>query len=206
MSKSSKNLDRIYIVNKDLKINFEEYIANDINLEKAKEIFSNKKYYDKILKYLLHIDYLNVENFNKIDKFLKTEINNLRKDQVSVKKINKEQLTTIFKILGFNIIYCSKISECILTDLISLLMIKYEKIIIDCVKTSMIIDQNVFYDLAKNAVIKITGFKSHIKKYFNLAYLIVSKQKLKKRYGYTSHYFAWRNIWHRKVNFSIFTC
>ena len=181
MSKSSKNLDRIYIVNKDLKINFEEYIANNINLEKAKEIFSNKKYYDKILKYLLHIDYLNVENFNKIDKFLKTEINNLRKDQVSVKKINKEQLTTIFKILGFNIIYCSKISECILTDLISLLMIKYEKIIIDCVKTSMIIDQNVFYDLAKNAVIKITGFKSHIKKYFNLAYLIVSKQKLKKR-------------------------
>ena len=98
-----------------------------------------------------------------------------------MKKINKEQLTTIFKILGFNIIYCSKISECILTDLISLLMIKYEKIIIDCVKTSMIIDQNVFYDLAKNAVIKITGFKSHIKKYFNLAYLIVSKQKLKKR-------------------------
>lgn len=178
MSQFSKKLDRIYIVNEDLKINFEIFDPEEINLEKAKEIFTNKKYYDRILKYLFHIDYLNVENFNKIDKFLKEEIKNHREDQVSVKKINKEQLTTIFKILGFNIIYCSQISECIIQDLISLLRIKYEKIKIDCVKSSMVIKQKVFYDIAKNAVIKITGFKSHIKKYFHLAYLIVSKHNL----------------------------
>ena len=109
---------------------------------------------------------------------MKEEIKNHREDQVSVKKINKEQLTTIFKILGFNIIYYSQISECIIQDLISLLRIKYEKIKIDCVKSSMVIKQKVFYDIAKNAVIKITGFKSHIKKYFHLAYLIVSKHNL----------------------------
>lgn len=172
------SLDRIYIVNEDLKINFEQIESNEIFLEKAKVILTNKKYCDQIFKYLLNIDYLNVENFNKIDKFLKEKIKNNREDQVSVKKINKEQLTTIFKILGFNIIYCSQISECIMQDLISLLKIKYEQIKIDCIKSSMVIKQKVFYDIAKNAVIKITGFKSHIKKYFHLAYLIVSKQNL----------------------------
>lgn len=172
------SLDRIYIVNEDLKINFEQIESNEIFLEKAKVILKNKKYCDQIFKYLLNIDYLNVENFNKIDKFLKEKIKNNREDQVSVKKINKEQLTTIFKILGFNIIYCSQISECIMQDLISLLKIKYEQIKIDCIKSSMVIKQKVFYDIAKNAVIKITGFKSHIKKYFHLAYLIVSKQNL----------------------------
>ena len=172
------SLDRIYIVNEDLKINFEQIEPKDDYFEKAKSILTNKKYCDQILKYLLNIDYLNVENLNKIDKFLKEKIKNNREDQVSVKKINKEQLTTIFKILGFNIIYCSQISECIMQDLISLLKIKYEEIKIDCIKSSMVIKQKVFYDLAKNAVIKITGFKSHIKKYFHLAYLLVSKHNL----------------------------
>lgn len=172
------SLDRIYIVNEDLKINFEQIEPKDDYFEKAKAILTNKKYCDQIFKYLLNIDYLNVDNFNKIDKFLKEKIKNNREDQVSVKKINKEQLTTIFKILGFNIIYCSQISECIMQDLISLLKIKYEEIKIDCIKSSMVIKQKVFYDLAKNAVIKITGFKSHIKKYFHLAYLLVSKHNL----------------------------
>ena len=172
------SLDRIYIVNEDLKINFEQIEPKDDYFEKAKAILINKKYCDQIFKYLLNIDYLNVDNFNKIDKFLKEKIKNNREDQVSVKKINKEQLTTIFKILGFNIIYCSQISECIMQDLISLLKIKYEEIKIDCIKSSMVIKQKVFYDLAKNAVIKITGFKPHIKKYFHLAYLLVSKHNL----------------------------
>jgi len=173
-----KNLDRIYIVNEDLKINFEQIESKELYFEQAKEILPNKKYFNQVFKYLLNIDYLNVENFNKIDKFLKEKIKNNREDQVSVKKINKEQLTTIFKILGFNIIYCSQISECIMQDLISLLRIKYQEIIIDCVKSSMVIKQNVFYDIAKNAVIKITGFKPHLKKYFHLAYLLVSNQNL----------------------------
>ncbi len=172
------SLDRIYIVNEDLKINFEQIEPKDDYFEKAKAILTNKKYCDQIFKYLLNIDYLNVDNFNKIDKFLKEKIKNNREDQVSVKKINKEQLTTIFKILGFNIIYCSQISECIMQDLISLLIIKYEEIKLDCIKSSMVIKQKVFYDIAKNAVIKITGFKPHIKKYFHLAYLLVSKHNL----------------------------
>jgi hypothetical protein len=172
------SLDRIYIVNEDLKINFEQIEPKDDYFEKAKAILINKKYCDQIFKYLLNIDYLNVDNFNKIDKFLKEKIKNNREDQVSVKKINKEQLTTIFKILGFNIIYCSQISECIMQDLISLLKIKYEEIKLDCIKSSMVIKQKVFYDIAKNAVIKITGFKPHIKKYFHLAYLLVSKHNL----------------------------
>jgi hypothetical protein len=172
------SLDRIYIVNEDLKINFEQIEPKDDYFEKAKAILTNKKYCDQIFKYLLNIDYLNVDNFNKIDKFLKEKIKNNREDQVSVKKINKEQLTTIFKILGFNIIYCSQISECIMQDLISLLKIKYEEIKLDCIKSSMVIKQKVFYDIAKNAVIKITGFKPHIKKYFHLAYLLVSKHNL----------------------------
>lgn len=174
MTEILKHLDRIYIVNEDSKISFEHIECSAQVKEKAKEIFSNQKYYEKLSKYLHHIDYLNVENFNKIDKFLKEEIKKNKEDQVIVKKINKEQLTTIFKILGFNIIYCSQISECIIKDLISLLKIKYENIKIDCVKSSMVIKQKAFYDIAKNAVIKITGVKSHIKKYFNLAYLIVS--------------------------------
>ena len=172
------SLDRIYIVNEDLKINFEQIEPKDDYFEKAKAILINKKYCDQIFKYLLNIDYLNVDNFNKIDKFLKEKIKNNREDQVSVKKINKEQLTTIFKILGFNIIYCSQISECIMQDLISLLKIKYEEIKLDCIKSSMVIKQKVFYDIAKNAVIKITGFKPLIKKYFHLAYLLVSKHNL----------------------------
>jgi hypothetical protein len=172
------NLERIYIVNEDLKINFEQIEPKDDYYEKAYTILTIKKYCDQILKYLLNIDYLNVENLNKIDKFLKEKRKNNREDQVSVKKINKEQLTTIFKILGFNIIYCSQISECIMQDLISLLKIKYEDIKIDCIKSSMVIKQKVFYDIAKNAVVKITGFKSHIKKYFHLAYLLVSKHNL----------------------------
>ena len=175
-----KNLERIYIVNEDLKINFQQFDSGETKIDKAKEIFSTKKYYDRVMKYLQNIDYLNVENFNKIDKFLKEEIKKKKEDQVSVKKINKEQMTTIFKILGFNIIYCSQISVCILQDLHSLLKIKYENIEIDCVKSSMVIKKKIFYDIAKNAVIKITGFKSRIKKYFHLAYLIVSNKLIYK--------------------------
>jgi hypothetical protein len=178
MSELAKNLDRIYIVHEDLKISYEQIDVNQINLDKAKTIFSQKKYLDRTLKYILHIDYLNVENFNKIDKVLKEELKKNVGEQVLVKKINKEQLTTIFKILGFNIIYCSQISECIMQDLISLLQIKYEKIKMDCVKSSMVIGQKMFYHIAKNAVIKITGFKSHIKKYFHLAYLLVSNKAI----------------------------
>lgn len=180
MSELPKTLDRIYIVNDDLKINYEQVDSGAINVDKAKDIFAQKKYYDRLFKYLLNIDFLNVENFNKIDKVLKEELKRNFSDPVPVKKINKEQLTTIFKILGFNIIYCSQISECIIQDLISLLNIKYEKIKIDCVKSSMVIRQKCFYDIAKNAVIKTTGFKSHIKKYFHLAYLLVSKPNLNK--------------------------
>ena len=201
MSESLKHLDRIYIVNEDLKLNFEQINSEEINIEKAKEIFSNKKYYNQVLKYLLLIDYLNVENYNKIEKFLKDEKKNNHKDQVSVKKINKEQLTTIFKILGFNIVYCSQISECIIQDLNSLLQIKYEKIKIDCVKSSMVIKQKAFYDIAKNAVIKTTGFKSHIKKYFHLAYLLVSNTWFINRQGDPSYHSLGRNFGHRKVYF-----
>src|ERR1700733_15421530 len=107
-----KHLDRIYIVNEDLKLSFEPFLSNENVIEKAKDIFSSHKYHEKLLKYLHHIDYLNVENFNKIDKLLKEEIKKNMEDHTVVKKISKEQLTTIFKILGFNIVYCSQISEC----------------------------------------------------------------------------------------------
>ena len=80
-----KFLDHMYIIIEDLKFNFQETDSSEEMLLKAREIFAHKKYSEKVLNYFQNIDYLNVENLNKINKLLKEN-----KEQASIKKINKE--------------------------------------------------------------------------------------------------------------------
>lgn len=184
IDKQIYRIDQIYIISDDLNIQFRAtQQKEDEIIPKVNELLNNPKFLNDIIKILNGIDYLCLENLNLIEKCHK-ENTRVKKQNLQVKKLNREHLSTIFKCLGFNIVYCPLIAENILNNLGVLINVKYEDTNNSSVnnskqngiiKSSVIVKQGIFYDIAKNVVKALTGTKCHLCKYFNLSYLIISK-------------------------------
>lgn len=153
-----------------------------LNLEALNTIEKNVKISRKNKKAGLESSN-NFNNFNNVNNTsIKTELpvqitKNNENPSILYKKLNKEKLTTIFKCLGFNMVYCPIIAKKIFINLSHLIQIKeeYDPGKSDFILSTVLIKQNTFYDLAKAVIKALTGTKCRIKKYFNLSYLIISK-------------------------------
>jgi hypothetical protein len=168
-SKLATELKQIYLVAEDSNIIFKQ--VNQKQEISLGFLFKNSKINSNSNQLLNGIDYLNLETLHNLEKVRKIQENSI------YKKLNKERLTTIFKCLGFNIIYCPTIAENIFNDLHALVNLKYkENEINDCIKSSIVIKQNIFYDIAKNVISNLTGTRCSFKKYFNLSCLIISNK------------------------------
>jgi hypothetical protein len=200
-------IDQIYIVQEDSNIfaTLKNNPKNDASLKiksRLNDEINSLQLFSDDLRFLNGVSYLNLETFNIIDKHLK-ENQKLKSDGKIYKKLNKERLATIFKCLGFNIIYCLTIAENIFSVLGILINLKYEEFDkTDYIKTSVLVKQNTFYQIAKNVIKDLTGKKCRIRKYFNLSYLIVSKSYINKKFRQTDpdHNINRRHFRNRKVN------
>jgi hypothetical protein len=164
-SQIGKKIDLIYIVPDDFNFKQIELGSDKENMIKER-IFS--PYYKNDFQTIMNgIDYLSLESINIFEK----------KKKENIKKLNREHLVTIFKCMGFNLIYCPQIAEKILNDLLILINIKFDTIVPeDYFTTSIVIKQSIFFDISKNVINNITDkSKCHLKKYFNLSYIIISK-------------------------------
>jgi 2-phosphoglycerate kinase len=200
VSNSNILIEHIYIVSEDSNIQFKQLAGSEEMLTqlriKIQEKLPEPKFSQDVVKILNGISYLNLEALNTIEKNvkifkknqksggvnttnLKTEFftKNNENPSLMYKKLNKEKLTTIFKCLGFNMVYCPLIAEKIFINLSHLIQIKeeYDSGKFDAILSTVLIKQNTFYDLAKAVIKGLTGTKCRIRKYFNLSYLIISK-------------------------------
>lgn len=175
---SEIKIQQIYIINEDAAINFKHIEIDEEDLRmKIKEFLNDPKFINEELKIIRGMSYLTLETLNIIDKNCK-EYQKLKKANLTIKKLNKERLATIFKCLGFNIIYCLQIAENIFNVISNLILLKteYEKSSQnDYVKSKIIIKRKIFEDLSKYVIKTLTGSKCRIRKYFDLSYLIISK-------------------------------
>jgi len=169
-------LEQIYIITDEMNLSFKLYECDEEKMkQKLKAIYKELASLNNFIKIINGIHYLDLETLNIFEKKEK-ETRRKKKSNPEIKKLNKERLSTIFKCLGFNIIYCPQIAENILNELNILLSIKYEnEESTDCLKTSVVLRQSLFYTLAKYVIRNLTGTKCTIKKYFNLSCLITSK-------------------------------
>jgi hypothetical protein len=170
-------LEQIYIITDEMNLSFKPFECDEEKMkEKLKAIYKEIPSLNNFIKIINGTNFLDLETLNIFEKKEK-EIQREKKWNQEFKKLNKERLSTIFKCLGFNIIYCPQIAENIINELNVLLSIKYENVeSTDCLKTSVVLRQSLFYDLAKYVIHNLTGTKCTIKKYFNLSCLITSKQ------------------------------
>jgi hypothetical protein len=163
MQERPNKIEHIYLVPDDFVLNVIDINDDKINNIKKSLSPSYKNDYQTILNGL---DYLSLESINIIEKNKKENI----------KKLNLELLVTIFKCMGFNLIYCPQIAERTFSDVFILVKIKYDNIPENYFTNSVVIKQNIFFDIAKNVTNNITdGHKCHLKKYFTLSYHIISK-------------------------------
>jgi hypothetical protein len=171
-------LEQIYIINDESPINFK---TKNFTLSEEDElksnigkILTNPKFNHDMLKIFNGIDYLNLGTINLIEKkFLKKEKGN---KQNNFKKLNKEKLCTIFKCIGINMIYCPHITEKVFNDLSVLIEFKSKHLeYADSIKSTVVIKQSIFYDIAKNVIRTLTGAEYKFSKYFHLSYLLISK-------------------------------
>jgi 2-phosphoglycerate kinase len=157
-------IDHIYIVPDDFVF---KQLEPDCEKKGRIEKLLSQGYKNDYLTILNGLDYINLESINAVGKNKKDNI----------KKLNREHIVTIFKCMGFNLIYCPQIAEGILSDLFILINIKFETIPENYFTSSVIIKHNIFFDIAKKVVAGVTGSsKCHLKKYFNLSYIIINKK------------------------------
>lgn len=177
-TKCFMKLEHIYVITDESTINFKTINKNlnDLNFIFESHFNQKAKFSNDYVKILQGLDYLNLESLHLIEKALKGKKNS---ENFNYKKLNKERLTTIFKCLGFNIIYCPIIAENIFTELFLFANVKEGEIQEqnDNLRSSIVIRQSIFFDIAKHVIRNLTGTKCSFKKYFNLSYLIISKNK-----------------------------
>lgn len=174
---STNKVEQIYISAEDSNIAFKPYNKSEEELkEKIKQTKFTTDFSGEEGKIVNGISYLNLEILNIIEKQLKEDLK-FKKDPM-FKKLNRERLATVLKCMGFNIIYCLQIADNIFSLLGGLISIKYEDLNKDdCIKSSVIVKQNTFFNIAKTVISAMTGTRCRIRKYFNLSYLIVSKHQ-----------------------------
>jgi 2-phosphoglycerate kinase len=164
--------EHIYVVADESNISFKPFEGDKaILVTQIQSFFKSELIIDE-MKMINGISYLNLEILNVIDKNL-IECRKSKSNNLIYKKLNKEKLVTIFKCLGFNLIYCPQIAEEIYYLLNMLVTIKNDTE--GYMKSTVIVKQSVFYSIAKHIIKSLTGSSCKIKKYFNLSYLIISK-------------------------------